>query len=145
MIRALVLVLATLAGSVQAQEGWPNLDLLLGANLAPGASFERSYWLPDSADPNAARQAIGVVYPIIVGAAGNTGIAVGHFQRLSTGWSFMGPISGVFGHDPRDTAFAGRVIELTTTMPGPNDPRCCPTLPVRWRIDLVSKTAQRLN
>ena len=36
-------------------------------------------------------------------------------------------------------------IEVTTTMPAPGDPRCCPTGTARWSIDRGSLTAERLN
>ncbi|MEM6372542.1 MAG: hypothetical protein AAF727_07160 [Pseudomonadota bacterium] len=131
---------------VHAQQGWPNLDLLLGSALAPGEQFERSFWLPDSANPEQAQQAIGVIYPIIQGAAGNTGIVVGHFVRVQGGgWGLAGVVPNLFGFDPRDVAFSAGAVQLTTTMLGPNEPRCCPTMPVRWQINLNTKQAQRLN
>ncbi|WP_299722938.1 hypothetical protein [uncultured Tateyamaria sp.] len=142
---AFLLALVICVAPLRAQEGWPDLDVLLGSTLAPGGQFEVSFWLPDAADPAQARQAIGVVYPIIVGAAGNTGIAVGHFVRVEGGWAYAGLIGNLFGHNPRDAAFLPGAVQLTTTMLGPNEPRCCPTLPVRWQIDLATRQAQRLN
>ena len=141
-----LMVLRLWAPALDAQGRWPNLEQLLGSTLAPGAQFERSFWLPDSADPAQAQQAIGVVYPIIQGAAGNTGIAVGHFVRVQGGgWGLAGVVGNLFGFDPRDAVFSPGAVQLTTTMLGPNEPRCCPTLPVRWQIDLTTFQAQRLN
>ncbi len=142
---ACLLCVAALVRPLAAQESWPNLDVLLGTTLAPGAQFERAFWLPDNVDPAQATQAIGVIYPIIQGAAGNTGISVGHFHRVQGGWALGGIVRDVFGFDPRDVAFSQGFVSLTTTTLGPGEPRCCPTKPVRWRIDLATLVAQRLN
>ena len=139
-------LLALWAGPLRAQNGWPDLDQLLSATLAPGQYFEVSFWLPDSTDPAQAQQVIGVVYPVISGAAGNTGIAVGHFVRVTGGgWRLGGVVRDLFGQNPRDARFAPGSVQITTTMLGPNEPRCCPTLPVRWQIDLSTLQAQRFN
>lgn len=144
LIAALAL-LALWAAPLRAQDGWPNLDQLLSATLAPGQYFERSFWLPDSANPAQARQAIGIAYPVISGAAGNTTIEVGYFIKAQGEWGIAGRVVGLFGHNPRDIAFFQGAVQITTTMLGPNEPRCCPTLPVRWQIDLTTLQAQRLN
>ncbi|MDO9449595.1 MAG: hypothetical protein Q7J21_03850 [Rugosibacter sp.] len=44
-------------------------------------------------------------------------------------------IDNVFGGDPRDVVFEQGRITLTTTMPNPGDPRCCPTGSRNWAID----------
>ncbi|WP_189368242.1 hypothetical protein [Tateyamaria omphalii] len=124
---------------------WPDLDQLLFSTLTASGTAEASFWLPDQADPAAATRALGIVYEHIPGSAGNTSIAVGLFQRTTAGWGFVGPVENVFGHLPSDATFGPTHVELTTIMPGPDDPRCCPTLPVRWRISLASRTVQRLN
>jgi hypothetical protein len=41
----------------------------------------------------------------------------------------------VFGTNPRNVAFAPGRITLTTTMPRPGEPRCCPTGSRDWAID----------
>lgn len=41
----------------------------------------------------------------------------------------------VFGADPRNIVFAPGRITLTSTMPRPDDPRCCPTGSQDWTID----------
>lgn len=106
---------------------------------------EASFWLPDSADPATASIALAVVYEYIQGSAGNTGIAPGFFVKQEGAWVFTGPVQGLFGQSPSDASFGQTALELTTIMLGPNEPRCCPTLPVRWRIDYQTLTAQRLN
>lgn len=126
------------AGLSATAEGWGNLDALLFSHLTRSGSAEASYWLPNSNDPAQATAAFGVVYEHIAGSAGNTTIAVGLFLRPSgSQWGFAGPVADLFGHNPRDVVFEGGFAMMTTTMPGPNDPRCCPTVPTRWRIDLA--------
>lgn len=137
--------LALLAGPLQAQDGWPNLDQLLFSTLTASGTAEASYWLPDSGDAAAAMRALGIVYEYIPGSAGNTGIATGVYLRTADGWQFAGTVSGLFGHRHSDAIFGTGSVDVTTVMLGPNEPRCCPTLPVRWRIDLTTRVAQRLN
>ncbi|WP_170164974.1 hypothetical protein [Thiocapsa rosea] len=51
----------------------------------------------------------------------------------------------VYGMEPRDVAFLSDRIELTTTMPKPEDQRCCPTGTARWSIDRASLAGTRLR
>lgn len=127
------------------QASWPNLDQLLFSTLTASGRAEASFWLPDQLDPATATRALGVVYEHIPGSAGSVSIATGIYQRVAEGWAFVGPVEGLFGNSPRDPAFLAAHVDVTTTMLGPNEPRCCPTLPVRWRIDLTTRVAQRLN
>lgn len=130
---------------VRAQQGWGDLDALLINSLAPGALLGNSFWLPDSADPALASFALGIAYPIIEGAAGNTGIETGLFARSGGGWILLQRVGGLFGHQPRDHVIHPDRIELTTTMLGEGEPRCCPTQPVRWSIDRATGQARRLD
>lgn len=133
-----------LALPVQAQDGWPDLDQLLFGTLTTSGRAEASFWLPDSGDPASATRALGIVYEAFPG--GNAvSIATGMYQRVPQGWQFLGLVEGLFGQSPRDAAFGPTHVELTTTMLGPGEPRCCPTLATRWRIDLATRTAQKLN
>lgn len=126
------------AGFAAAAEGWGNIDALLFSHLTRTGRAEVSYWLPNSTDPALATAAFGVVYEYIEGSAGSTSIAVGLFLKQPQGhWGFAGTVADLFGHDPRDVVFDGAYAMMTTTMPGPNDARCCPTQPTRWRIDLT--------
>ncbi|WP_299048118.1 hypothetical protein [uncultured Tateyamaria sp.] len=143
---ALCVALALWALPASAQQaGWPNLDQLLFSTLTASGRAEASFWLPDQNDPAAATRALGVVYEHIPGSAGSVSIAVGLYQRIAEGWQFVGPVEGLFGNTPSDPAFAPTHMDVTTLMLGPNEPRCCPTLQVRWRIDLATRVAQRLN
>ena len=144
-MRALAALLILLAGPVRAQDGWPNLDALLFSTLTASGQAEASFWLPDQVDPTTATRAVGVVYEHIPGSAGSVGIATGVYVRTGQGWQFAGPVQGMFGQSPRDPAFGPAHVDITTTLLGPNEPRCCPTVPGRWRIDLATLVAQRLN
>ncbi|MEO9898550.1 MAG: hypothetical protein ABJD13_08355 [Paracoccaceae bacterium] len=139
---ALFAVIAPLHAVAQ---GWPNLDQLLFSTLTQSGTAEASFWLPDHPNADQATRALGVVYEHIPGSAGNTGIALGIYTKAGSAWQFVGPVEGVFGQSPRDPAFAGNFLDITTSLVGPNDARCCPTLAGRWRIDLSTFTATRLN
>ena len=127
-----------------AQGGWGNLDQLLRQSLTRSGTFEASFWLPDNGDPAQATRALGVVYEWIEGSAGSTTIATGLFVRAPDRWVYQGPVEGLFGQSPRDAVFAQGHVDLTTTMLGPNEPRCCPTQATRWRIDLSKLRASQL-
>ncbi len=146
MMRILSSLLVCLATACPASaQGWPNLDQLLFSTLTQSGRAEASFWLPDSPDPTRATRAVGVVYEHIPGSAGSVSIATGHYVRQASGWQFTGVVSGLFGQNPRDSLFGPGYVDVTTTMLGPNEPRCCPTLATRWRINLTSMTAQRLQ
>ena len=49
--------------------------------------------------------------------------------------NFYRSINDVFGGDPRNVVFETGRITLTSTMPAPGDPRCCPTGSQDWEID----------
>ena len=120
MFRTLALALV-LAGPALAQD----VEALMAESL--GANPLASYWRPDNPDPAAATEAIGVEYIEIEGAAGNFKIFPGYFQKGGDGFAFIGEVTELYGSEPRDPGFLGDRIELTTTMPKPDDPRCCPT------------------
>lgn len=44
-------------------------------------------------------------------------------------------VDDVFGSEPRNLVFTPGRITLTTTMPRPDDPRCCPSGAQDWVID----------
>ena len=141
----LILVLILALPQRGAAQGWPNLDQLLFSTLTQSGTAEASFWLPNHLSADQATQALGVVYEHIPGSAGSTGIALGIYTKTAAGWQFTAPIVGVLGQSPRDAAFSGATLDVTTTLLGPNDARCCPTLPARWRIDLTTLTVTRLN
>lgn len=147
MIRAGLLAAGlALAAPANAQESWGDLDrLLITSLLGPRAQLEGSWWLPDNADPALARTALGVTYFSIPGGGNSVSIATGYFIFTDSGWNLAAPVAGLFGHGPRDVVFLPDRIELTTTMPNPGDPRCCPTGEGRWSVDRNTGAATRLR
>ena len=144
------LLVCAAPGSILAQtwpnpHGWSSLDAMILSTLTSSGTAEAAFWLPDHPDTDQATRGLGVAYEHIPGSAGNVDIALGYYVRTASGWQMAGPVTGVFGHNPRDPAYSDGTLELTTTMLGPNDPRCCPSLPVRWRIDLGSLAVERLD
>lgn len=132
------LVMAAWSGvQTYAQDnGWGDLDALLLSTLSPAGQLEAAFWMPDSADPIAARVALAVAYvsPEGVNAAGSVNIHAGVYEKRSQGWVQTHPVRGLFGTSPRDVLYLGDRIEVTMTVPGPNDPRCCPTDSARFSI-----------
>lgn len=148
LLVALVTCAAPASAQTQAwpnQHGWGSLDAMILSTLTTSGTAEAAFWLPDHPDPAQATRGLGVAYEYIQGSAGNTSIALGYYVRSAAGWQMAGPVTGVFGQSPRDPVYTQTTLEITTTMLGPNEPRCCPTLPVRWRIDLASRAVQRLD
>ena len=60
-------------------------------------------------------------------------LAVAKFRSSKNGFRFDGSAE-IYGDDPRDVRFTRGKITVVTTTEGPNDSRCCPTLPKRWSI-----------
>ncbi|MDH5528603.1 MAG: hypothetical protein OEY05_01080 [Paracoccaceae bacterium] len=139
---AALLCLFGSAATSQDLSRWGDLEGFLVQSLAPGQQSAAFAWLTDSDDPSQMREAIGVVYPVIVGAAGNTGIVVGHFTRIEAGFVRDRIITNLFGYDPRDVRFYPDRILITTTVLGPNDPRCCPTVAQVWSISRTTWNAE---
>lgn len=97
--------------------------------------------MPDRINPAEAREAVGVAYPVISGAAGNTTIVAGYSVRSGDAFVYTGQFEGLFGQEPRAARFLPDRIEVITTMPLPGEPRCCPTGTARWSIDRVTRQA----
>ena len=105
LILALCLTLMPVPALAQ---GWGDLDALLTATLSPTGGNEASYWLPDSADPAQATQAIGILYAHIPGSAGSVSIHAGLFRKAGGAFSIAGQITGLFGSTPRDAPYFPR-------------------------------------
>lgn len=129
----------TAPSSELSANGWGDLNgLMLQSFGLQGVAIPGeggSYWLPNAVDPAAATAALGFYYYIPAGGGNAVRLSVGYFQRTRVGFSLVRPITGLFGHNPRDTVFSGTTIEVTTTMLRPGEPRCCPTGEVRWSYD----------
>jgi hypothetical protein len=78
--------------------------------------------------------ALVFVYSDIPGAAGNFDLKVALFRGEGGQYRFMRYANDVFGSEPREPKFTNGVVEITTTMPKPGDPRCCPTGSRRYTI-----------
>ncbi|HDR29173.1 hypothetical protein [Rhodovulum sp.] len=136
--------LIALAGPACAQD-WGDLDSALIRDLAPGGENLGSYWMPDHADPAQAMRALAVLYAHIPGSASGFTIHAGLYARDAEGLRYAGPVSGLFGTEPRAPVFHAERMELTTSMPGPDDPHCCPSRAQRWSIDYATLAATALD
>ncbi|MBF9035335.1 hypothetical protein HKCCE2091_13905 [Rhodobacterales bacterium HKCCE2091] len=143
-MRALLLVLALWAAAPAAAQDWSFIDPLIARSLDVRAGDSGATLFPDHPDPAQATTAVGFHYFPNRSGGNSFSIAVGVFRRGDGGWTYAGPVE-VFGTDPRDPAFAPGRFEITTTMLGPNEPRCCPTLAMRWIVDTGTLTATRLD
>ncbi len=124
---------------------WLPADLSMTAAPWPSRARPGLTGLPDAADPAAASRAIAVAYTHIPGSAGSVDIHVGLFRKKTNAWRLVRKIDGLYGMGVENPVFSGQTFEVTTNMLGPDDPRCCPTLKVRWRIDLDTGGVTRLN
>jgi hypothetical protein len=70
----------------------------------------------------------------LMGGSG-AGLTVGLFRNEGGRMVFVRTVDDVYGSEPRDVRFAVGRITLTTTMPNPGDPHCCPTGSQAWTID----------
>lgn len=73
-----------------------------------------------------------ILYP----SGGNSEfLEVALFRNEGGRMVFYRSIDNIVGGNPRDVVFERGRITLTTTMPKPGDPRCCPTGSRNWAID----------
>ncbi len=121
------LVIAPLAGFA---DGLPPATEARVAEELGATDYFDFAWFPSPKGD----EALAVVYFPIPGAAGNFDVASGLYA-VSGGKLTLKGQPFLFGIEPRDVRFLADRIELVTTMPGPNDPRCCPTASARWSID----------
>ena len=140
IVLACTLWLAAPPGTLRAQDAEAIAGMLV-RDLSPTGSMEAGQWFTDQAG----QTGLGIIYAHIPGSAGSVSIHAGLYRRADTGWTMERGVEGLFGMSPADAVFLGDRVEVTTTMLGPDDPRCCPSLFVRWSIDLASGMATRLN
>ncbi len=145
LIRTLAVATVFSAGPALA-ENWGSVMPMVTEALAEGQmTIGDPYWFPNAATPETATHAIGVVLVEIGGAAGNFNVATGVFVRKGKDWKLLKPVPDLFGSDPRDPRWEADKVTLTTTMPKPGDPRCCPTGEARWSIDLKTGAVTELD
>ncbi|GAA0308643.1 hypothetical protein [Rhodovulum strictum] len=144
-MKSLFLCCVLAAASPALSQDWGDLDAALARDLSPGGETLGSYWLPDNADPAEAMRALAVLYAHIPGSASGFTIHAGLYARDAAGLRFAGPVEGLFGAEPRDPVFHAERMELTTSMPGPDDPHCCPSLAQRWSVDYSTRSVTALD
>jgi hypothetical protein len=133
MRRAAALLAACLAAGAAAAQTTASMAGWLAATYGP--EILSSSWFEGPAGTDGAAPGVSVAYfPIPGGNAFQIGADA--FAVTAAGATHRGSIDGLFGTEPRDAAFGAGVMTLTTTMPRPGDPRCCPTGATRWTIDL---------
>jgi hypothetical protein len=133
---------ATIPAVPAGPSNWGDLDGLIRQTLGVSGA---NYWLPDSADPMQATQAVAFSYYMLPGGGNAQSLRTGLYLRVAEHFQLAGVLDGLFGLDPRNVRFTGTAIELNTTMPAPGDPRCCPTAEALWSIDVATMRVTRLR
>lgn len=128
-----------LGTQLMAQTSAEEIAHLLRNDLSPTGSMEGGQWYAN------ATQALGIIYVHVPGSAGTVSIHSGVYGFFDNGWVKLKDVQGLFGSSPQGAQFLPGRVELTTITLGPDEPRCCPTLPVRWSVDLNTGVATRLN
>ena len=143
-LAALALIAPT--GMARAQP-WENNRIaeMLVSELSPTGAMAGGQWFVSAQLLTAGTLGLGIIHAHIPGSAGSVSIHAALFRWTADGWTKSGNIDGLFGYEPKDAAFFPDRVEVSTLMPGPNDPRCCPTLIKRWSIDLQSGQAVPIN
>ena len=137
--------LALLAMRADAQsESAEDIAHMLVTNLSPTGAMEAGQWFTNPPVPETGAVGLGIIYVHVPGSAGTVSIHAGLFLLYPIGWSIIHEITGLFGMSPSDAVFYGDRVEVTTTVLGPNDPRCCPSVAARWSIDLTNGVASQL-
>ena len=144
MSRILHVLAAVFLGlsSPAAAQDWSFLSPLTASTLDVQPGDGAPILFADHPDPGVA--SLSLIFHYFGNRDGGNAVMlnVGLYRRYSDGWHFEGLVP-VYGQDPRDPLFTAGQVDITTTMPGPNDPRCCPTVPTRWAIDVKTLAVGR--
>ena len=124
----LALALALAPGLASAQALPPATEAKVAAALGATPDYFDLFW---AASPEKDVALAIAIYP---GGGNSAMISAGLFRIDGGKMSLIGPVE-IFGDAPRDVTFSQGKIEVTTTMPRPGDPHCCPTGSARWTID----------
>ncbi len=76
-----------------------------------------------------------LAWVMFTGGGNSDMLNVALFRNESGVMVYFRSTDDVFGIDPRNVLFTPGRITLTSTMPRPGDPRCCPTGSQNWVID----------
>ncbi len=142
-LAGLLLAFSLFSGPALAQD-WSFISPLTAQVLDVRPGDSAPILFSDNPDPGVAETALVFHYFDNRGGGNALMLNVGLFKRKPDGWHFIGPVE-VFGSNPREANFYPGQVRLKTTMPGPNDPRCCPTLTVDWVVDTDTLQVWRLN
>ncbi|SON56376.1 hypothetical protein HDIA_2835 [Hartmannibacter diazotrophicus] len=80
--------------------------------------------------------AVAFLYMQNAGGGNSFDINIWAFKGAAGGFAFDREVQDVFGTEPRNAKFSKGKLAITTTMPKPGDPRCCPTGKKTWTIGL---------
>ena len=136
---ALATALAILAWTVlaiapAAAQDWSFLGPLTAQTLDVQPGDGAPMLFADHPDPGVANYSLIFHYYENRDGGNATHLNVGLYRRDPEGWRFLGLVP-VYGYEPRDATFHPGQIDITTTMQGPNAPRCCPSVATRWAVD----------
>ena len=134
MRKLAVLIALVLATAPAIAQDWSFLGPLTAQTLDVRPGEDAPMLFSDHPDPGVAN--VSLIFHYYPNRDGGNAmhLNVGVFRRDPEGWRFLGLVP-VYGYDPRDVTFGPGRIDLTTTMQGPNDPRCCPSQLTRWAVD----------
>ena len=76
-----------------------------------------------------------LVFAYFAMGGSGAGLNVALFKNEDGHMAHFRDVDDVFGMEPRDAHFETGKITVSTLMPGPNDPHCCPTQRTPWEID----------
>lgn len=131
----ILFMLGVAAPAVQAQQTGPATSAVVAALKGD----ERQFLLKDvlkifygDFSGDGQDDALAFAYHGYDGGNG-VGLVVLVLQRTEKGFRVI-QRPKIFGQEPRDVKFSKGVITVTTTVPGPKDPRCCPSRKKTWKI-----------
>lgn len=128
----LVLLMLTGAGSALAQAPAVHPDIAaLIRQTAGNRVLEQRVFTGDFTGDG---QADAVAFIYYEGGGNAVRLRVALFQGEGGRFRFLRNADDVFGENPRQPVFRPGEFQVTTTMPRPGDPRCCPTGERRYTV-----------
>ena len=112
----------------------------LQAEIEDEFQLEGLVWHARGSSPN---EALAFIYASSPSGGNAVYLTIRHYVEQGGQWQNKGVVTDLFGLEPRDVAFGGGAIRVTTSTLRDGDPRCCPSGATRWAIDRRTLKARR--
>lgn len=134
---SMMLLAGTAAAPAQSPATHPDIAALIQQTAGSRLLEQRVF----TGDFTGDGQADAVAFIYYEGGGSGMMLRVALFQGEGSRFRFLRNANDVLGENPRQPVFRPGEFQITTTMPRPGDPRCCPTGERRFTVRLAGSGA----